>query len=78
MTLEQMYKAGIFPPRLDRALLADGTRLSREDIDVIRARLNKEHGRTKIKMPRLKLGGSRRKASGLGVALGEIKVGKGA
>lgn len=77
MNLEDMYRAGVFPRYLDRALLPDGTRLSREDIDIIRARLNKAHGRIKLKMPRLKLGGKHR-ATGLGVAVGEIKVGKGA
>lgn len=76
--LIKLYEAGIIPQFLDRSIKPDGTRMTRDDVDVLRARLHKAHGTLRIKSPKLHGPRRRAKATGLGVAVGEIKVGKGA
>lgn len=76
--LEQLYQAGLIPKFLDRTIKADGSHMTREDIDVLRSRLNKAYGTLKIRSPKLHKPRHRRNGSGLGVAVGEIKVAKGA
>lgn len=76
--LEQLYQAGLIPKFLDRTIKADGSHMTREDIDVLRSRLNKAYGTLKIKSPKLHKPRYRRAANGLGVPVSAIKKMKGA